>query len=58
MTIHPIDLARSEAGAPTRRERLEARRERDLVQLLEAKEWLRGVHPVADFLDDAVRWTA
>ncbi|MDO7867985.1 hypothetical protein [Nocardioides jiangxiensis] len=58
MTIHPIDDAGTSRDAPTRRERLEARRERDLVQLLETKDWLRGVHPVADFLDDAVRWTA
>lgn len=42
----------------TRRERLEARGAHDIVELLNRHEELRGVHAMADFLDDAVRWSA
>lgn len=66
MTIHQIrpDLTTDEAAdtttaAPlTRRERLESRHAREIVELLGRKEELRGVHAMADFLDDAVRWSA
>ena len=36
----------------------EARRSRDIVNLLDRHEELRGVHAMADLLADAVRWTA
>lgn len=36
----------------------EARRARDIVRLLTRHDELRGVHAMADFIDDAVRWTA
>jgi hypothetical protein len=36
----------------------EVRRARDIVRLLTRKRELRGVHAMADFIDDAVRWTA
>lgn len=42
----------------TRRERLESRASRDIVELLDRKGELRGVYAMADFLDDAVRWSA
>ncbi|GGO89260.1 hypothetical protein GCM10011584_18230 [Nocardioides phosphati] len=65
MTIHQIrpDLTTTEASttlaeAPTRRQRLEPRHAREIVELLGRKEELRGVYAMADFLDDAVRWTA
>ena len=62
MTIHPIRPATSEATAQTesltRRERLETRHTREIVELLDRKNELRGVHAMADFLDDAVRWSA
>lgn len=64
MTIHQIrpDLTTPEAVAAaealTRRERLEPRHAREIVELLGRKEELRGVHAMADFLDDAVRWSA
>ena len=40
------------------REEQEARRSRDIVNLLDRHSELRGVSPTADFLADAVRWTA
>ncbi|MDO7867984.1 hypothetical protein [Nocardioides jiangxiensis] len=65
MTIHQIrrtTTATAETAAPTealtRRERLETRHSREIVELLERKNELRGVHAMADFLDDAVRWSA
>ena len=62
MTIHQIhaDLTptASEPDRLTRRERLETRHSREIVELLERKVELRGVHAMADFLDDAVRWSA
>jgi hypothetical protein len=64
MTIHQIrpDLTTPEAtdltDALTRRERLEPRHAREIVELLGRKEELRGVYAMADFLDDAVRWSA
>ena len=48
----------------TTEDRIEARRDfrlrrtGDLTHLLTEREDLRGVHPVADLLDDAVRWSA
>lgn len=71
MTIHQIrpDLTTPEvatetaaaattAAELTRRERLEPRHAREIVELLGRKEELRGVYAMADFLDDAVRWSA
>lgn len=65
MTIHQIrpDLTTPEAVAAstdalTRRERLEPRHAREIVELLGRKGELRGVYAMADFLDDAVRWSA
>lgn len=62
MTIHQIrtDLTAtpSDAVQLTRRERLETRHAREIVELLGRKEELRGVYAMADFLDDAVRWSA
>jgi hypothetical protein len=42
----------------SRRDDQEARRARDIVRLLNRHDELRGVHAMADFIDDAVRWTA
>jgi hypothetical protein len=68
MTIHSIHqntkniadapAATSAPAAPSKRESLEARHRRDIVTLLDRHEELRGVHAMADFFDDAVRWTA
>lgn len=59
MTIHPITPGTDiEASGPTKRESLESRHQAGIASLLERKSELRGVHAMADFLDDAVRWTA
>lgn len=45
---------------PTRAQRtaLRSRHASGLVALLEEREDLRGVYAMADYLDDAVRWSA
>ena len=40
-----------------RRHRLQLRHSAALTRLLEARRDLRGVHALADFVDDAVRWS-
>jgi hypothetical protein len=40
------------------REKLETRHAQGLTRLLGARADLRGVHALADMVDDAVRWTA
>ena len=40
------------------RERLETRHAQGLTRLMEARSDLRGVHDLADLVDDAVRWSA
>lgn len=66
MTLIPInrdtdtDAAATAAAEvpPTKRWNTETRRSRDIIRLLEQHSELRGVHAMADLLDDAVRWTA
>ena len=41
-----------------RRHQLQLRHSAALTSLMEAREDLRGVHALADFVDDAVRWSA
>jgi len=40
------------------RERLETRHAQGIARLMNARADLRGVHALADLVDDAVRWTA
>jgi len=40
------------------RERLETRHAQGLTRLMGARSDLRGVHALADLVDDAVRWSA
>ena len=40
------------------RERLQTRHAHALTSLLDSRRDLRGVHPLADLVDDAVRWSA
>lgn len=40
------------------RDQQQARRAREIVSLLERRSELRGLHPLADLVADAVRWTA
>lgn len=41
-----------------RRAALRSRHAQGLTRLMEERSDLRGVHALADFVDDAVRWTA
>lgn len=41
-----------------RRHALRTRHAQGLIRLMEERSDLRGVHALADFVDDAVRWTA
>lgn len=41
-----------------RRAALRTRHAQSLTRLMEQRDDLRGVHALADFVDDAVRWTA
>lgn len=41
-----------------RRAALRARHAQGITRLMEQRADLRGVHALADFVDDAVRWTA
>jgi hypothetical protein len=41
-----------------RRRALRTRHAQGLTRLMEERTDLRGVHALADFVDDAVRWTA
>lgn len=41
-----------------RRHALRTRHAQGLTRLMEERADLRGVHALADFVDDAVRWTA
>ncbi|MDN4161370.1 hypothetical protein [Nocardioides abyssi] len=63
-----IDRTTSRVTSPTFEERLERiRLQRDalrlrhsqaLARLMEEREDLRGVHALADFVDDSLRWSA
>ena len=57
MTTTVIKLLRSGQGQAFR-EAQEARRSRDIVNLLDRHADLRGVNAMADFIADSVRWTA
>lgn len=45
-------------GARSRRAALRDRHARGVARLMAERADLRGVHALADFVDDAVRWTA
>lgn len=44
--------------AVARRARLRDRHAQNLTRLMEQRSDLRGVNSLADFVDDAIRWTA
>jgi hypothetical protein len=68
MTIHQIDqnaatrvgssTATSAATEASKRTDSKVRHARELVSLFNRHAELRGVSAMADFFDDAVRWTA
>ncbi|MDO9494366.1 MAG: hypothetical protein Q7J48_01565 [Nocardioides sp.] len=51
-TEHETDQAREKRAA------LKLRHARGLTTLMDERSDLRGVHALADLVDDAVRWTA
>ena len=53
---HPID--RDAERIRALRNELRARHARALTTLMDQREDLRGVHALADFVDDSVRWSA
>lgn len=52
LTEPPVDAAAEQ------RQRLQTRHSQALTSLMETRDDLRGVHALADFVDDAVRWSA
>jgi hypothetical protein len=64
MTIHQINQnaatakADAQTQAASKRTDSHVRHAREIVSLLDRHTELRGVHAMADFFDDAVRWTA
>lgn len=53
-----MTLTRLPEADPTRRELAAARHWHSVNDLLEARHELYGVHPLADLIYDAVRWSA
>lgn len=51
-TDHSLDRRREQRTA------LKSRHAQSLTRLMDTRTDLRGVHALADFVDDAVRWTA
>lgn len=55
----PVDQVEdATAAALARRAALRDRHAKNLIRLMEQRRDLRGVHRLADFVDDAIRWTA
>ena len=54
-TTREIDEARSRAE---QRAQLKLRHAQQLTRLMDERQDLRGVHALADFVDDSVRWSA
>lgn len=52
------DIEDPAARAIARRAALRDRHAQSLIKLMEQRRDLRGVHKLADFVDDAIRWTA
>ncbi|MEV5000036.1 hypothetical protein [Nocardioides sp. LML1-1-1.1] len=56
---HPVATPEDAAALATaRRAALRDRHAQNLTRLMEQRSDLRGVHRLADFVDDAVRWSA
>jgi hypothetical protein len=61
MNPTPQPASRPEDEFETAREKraaLKVRHAKSLTTLMNERDDLRGVHALADFVDDAVRWTA
>lgn len=57
-TTTVTDIEDPAARAIARRTALRDRHAQNLIKLMEQRRDLRGVHKLADFVDDAIRWTA
>lgn len=55
-TVHPLDQRIDRAVA--QRHKLKTRHANALSRLMDEREDLRGVLPLADLVDEALRWTA
>ncbi|GAA1516393.1 hypothetical protein [Nocardioides humi] len=56
--LEPVDDLDPVDRTLVRRAALRSRHAQGLSRLMEERSDLRGVHPLADFVDDAIRWTA
>lgn len=60
-SIHPVtdrSIERDLERIVEQRTKLKTRHSAALTTLMETRTDLRGVHALADFVDDAVRWSA
>jgi hypothetical protein len=55
---NPTPIERDVEKVREQREKLLTRHSHALTSLMETRTDLRGVHALADFVDDAVRWSA
>jgi hypothetical protein len=55
---HQTPIERDIEQVREQRARLQTRHSQALTSLMEARQDLRGVHALADFVDDSVRWSA
>jgi hypothetical protein len=55
---NPTPIERDVEKVREQREKLLTRHSHALTSLMEARTDLRGVHALADFVDDSVRWSA
>lgn len=55
---NPTPIERDVERAQQQREKLQTRHSHALTNLMDARTDLRGVHALADFVDDSVRWSA
>ena len=55
---HSSAVERDVEQVVEQRKRLQTQHTEALARLMETRRDLRGVHALADFVDDAVRWSA
>ena len=55
---NPTPIDRDAERLRAQRAALEARHSAALIRLMDERAELRGVHALADFVDDSVRWSA
>jgi hypothetical protein len=55
---NPTPIERDVERVREQRKQLQTRHTQALTNLMEVRTDLRGVHALADFVDDSVRWSA